>query len=249
MGSLSPITSDKTCKGLDLVIEGLNRVFDLQIPNPAWESPDPRSESDKPLGLRCRSRLNAVFFTGHSRISGILDDFEEEVRASTNQWVAKPRQDPGTLPCPSSLRGDFLRTDQYRSITGLERERRLQILFRLLNDEMYLIRGGSFPRQTIEPPRYPRNLANGPPRASNQHVISGATPSPARPKTKRRSSGDEEVFLTAPNSPSVFPRDNDGYPSSGNQVKFDDLKLDDSVLIALDTTTNHLTSHDAQRPG
>lgn len=212
MGSNYPRTpKDRTGKQLDIVIEELNWKFGLRIPNPVLSSPSSR-EREKPLDLRCFLAIRQLFFNRSVDIHRILQDFEEKMQVRISQWVSKPRQEPGTLPTTSSI----LRTDGYRSISDAERERRLQILLDLLDDEIYILRGGSFSPHALERHRRPRDLSNGPPRPSD-HARSRA---PRPTEAKRESFDEEEVFRTAPSSPILSP--DEGYQSLGTEDEFED---------------------------
>ncbi|KAL1970925.1 hypothetical protein VTN77DRAFT_2759 [Rasamsonia byssochlamydoides] len=215
MGSFYPRTpTSRTGQGLHRLIEDLNFKFDIRIPNPLVSSPSSR-ERDKPLDVRCFLAIKQLYFNKDFNIYRILEDFEERVRVSTTQWVAKPRQEPGTLPSSN----DFLRRDGYRSISEAEREKRLKILLELLDDWIYLMRGGSFSPHALDRPCRPRDLSNGPPRLCDH-----ARPRALQPETKRKSIEDEEVFHTARNSPIIPP--DEGYPSLGNQDEFEDFVFD-----------------------
>jgi hypothetical protein len=187
--------SQRTGKGLDFIIEDLNLRFDVRIPNPSVSSPSIR-EKEMSLDIRCFKALKELYFR-NVHIHRVLEAFEETVRIKTTQWLAKPRPEPGTIP----TRNDFLTRDGYRSISDDERLKRLEILLDLLDEEIYLVRGGSFSEQALERPRQPRDLTNGPPR-SGSHA---SFPVPLQTETKRKSFEDEEVFLTAPSSPILLP--------------------------------------------
>lgn len=192
-----PRTPSKSGQGLEDVIERLNYTFDLQIPNPKLQLPK-MFENSTDLRGRCYL-LRTVYFKAHTEIPRILHDYEEDIRASTFQWVAKPRQEQGTLPS----RSDFLRTDRYASIKEEERTRRLRKLFELLEDGFYLQHGGSHSRRRPEnPPRQPRDLSRGPPRLTlsfDEGILRSN-----EPDAETELMGDREEFYTAPSSPVSF---------------------------------------------
>lgn len=205
----SPGTPSKSGQGLEDVIEHLNYTFDLQIPNPRLQSPKSFGNISD-LRHRCYLLLRAVFFKAHNEIPRILHDYEEDIRASTFQWVvAKPRQEQGTIPS----RSDFLKTDRSATVTEEERTRRLRKLFDLLEDEFYLHNGGSNSRRRPEfPLRQPRDLSRGSLRATqsfNEGILRCN-----EPDGETDFVGDRDEFYTAPSSPASSFDEREYLPSA-----------------------------------
>ncbi|EED17583.1 RNA-directed RNA polymerase, putative [Talaromyces stipitatus ATCC 10500] len=229
MASTLPRTpSGKRVEVLEREIENLNYEFALGIPNPKWQSPSSRPVTERSKEEQCRVWIKELFWKNTEAFERALNGFREQVRSEIRQgkqWVHKPNQESGTVPS----REDFLKTSnthRYQS-SGEERLKRVDTLWGFLHSEMWIIRGGESPLEGSQSSPRPRNLANGPPRTSSN--CNYQEPQVARtPQAKRKASNDQEVFYTAPSSPTL-PAEGQ-YPSLGNLDEYDDPKCNEFNL-------------------
>lgn len=222
MSSIPPRTpSAKNGELLEREIENLNYEFALGIPNPKkLQSPSRRPMAERTKEEQCRGWIKFLFWRNTEAFERALNGFREQVRSQireSRQWVHKPNQDYGTVPS----REDFLRTNgNYRNqVSAEERQKRVDILWGFLHSEVWIETGGRNPFEGSQLSPRPRNLTNGPHRASaiNNHEDCSVT---TTPQVKRKSNNNQEVFYTAPSSP--FLPSEGQYPSLGNLDEYDD---------------------------
>jgi RNA dependent RNA polymerase len=236
--------SGKTVGILEQEIEDLNNEFFLGIPNPKLQSPSTRPVAQRSKEEQCRVWIKELFWKNRECFNRALAGFREQVRSEIRdrtQWVHKPNQDHGTVP----PREGFLRTNGYRySLADGERQKRLDTLWGFLHSEMWIVRGGEDPLEGSHSPRRPRNLANGPPRATD-NIDKRQPPAAETPKAKRKSSHDQEVFHTAPSSPTL-PIEGE-YPPLGNLGEYDDPTWNELNLNANTMDRANLTNLAGQK--
>lgn len=221
MTTIFPRTpSGKNVEILEREIDSLNYEFALGIPNPKWQSPSSRPMAERPKEEQCRSWMKELFWKDPEVFKRAVHDFRELVRSEVREskkWVHKPHQEYGTVPS----REDFIKTNgNYRNqVSDEERMKRVDKLRDAIYSELWIVRGGDNPLEGSQSSPRPRNLANGPHRAS----LNGNTqesPMATSPQAKRKASNNQEVFHTAPSSP-VLPFEGQ-YPSLGNLNEYDD---------------------------
>ncbi|KAH8701788.1 putative RNA-directed RNA polymerase [Talaromyces proteolyticus] len=226
--SPAPVTPQSSAgKVLEKEIESLNNDFELRIPNPKFRSPGSQSRGNRSIEEQCHIWLKELFWKDRTAFDRSLSDFREQINtnikdARDNHWVHKPNQDSSTIPS----RDNFLRTDDYRRVSDSDRQHRVEVLWNTLRSELWILRDGVDPSQDSQALCRPRNLANGPSRpsdSSNQHPTEVPTPQP-----KRKSDHDEEVFHTAPNSPTL-PTESE-YRSLGNLDEYKDPNWDEPYI-------------------
>jgi hypothetical protein len=177
-----------------------------------------------------------LFWRDFEAFERSLDSFREETRAKIKatrekNWTHKPRQDSGTIPS----RDHYLQTDDYERISADEWQHRVHVLWNILRSEVWLLNGGVNPSHSSQTLGRPRNLANGGPRASDNGGELPATTT--TPQAKRKSDLEEQVFYTAPNSPTLSPEGR--YPSSGD---LDEYNGPNRANILFDETTMEATN-------
>lgn len=235
--SLPATPQGKSGKILHQQIDSLNHEFDLGLPNPELYSPGSHSRTKRSKEEECWIYLKALFWRDYKAFERGLDSFKEEIRAEIKaaardkRWIHKPRQDSGTIPS----RDHFLQTDGYRGISVDERQHRVDVLWNTLRSEVWLLEGGVDPSHSSRTLGRPRNLANGPRRASDNGAELPATTT--TPQSKRKSDLEAQVFYTAPNSPNLPPEGK--YPSLGNLDEYngpnrDDFLFDETTMEATD---------------
>lgn len=213
--------SGKNVEVLEREIDSLNYEFALGIPNPKWQSPSSRPMAERSKEEQCRSWMKELFWKDPKAFERACQDFRELVRSQIREGkgrVHKPLQKYGTVPS----REDFIKTNvNYPNpVSDDERMNRVETLRKAIYSELWIVRGGESPLEGAQSTPRPRNLANGPHRASlneSHHESPVAT----TPQAKRKASNNQEVFYTAPSSP-VLPFEGQ-YPSLGNLDEYDNL--------------------------
>lgn len=224
MTSIFPRTpSGKNREVLERQIDSLNDEFALGIPNPKLQSPSSRPFNERSREEQCHGWIKFLFWRNTEAYERALNGFREQVRLEirdrirdSKQWVHKPNQEYGTVPS----REDSIRTNgSYRNqVSAEERLKRVDTLWRFLHSETWIESGGENPLEGSQSSPRPRNLANGPPRASLNNPPQ-EPPVATTPQAKRKASNNQEVFYTAPSSP-VLPFEGQ-YPSLGNLDEYD----------------------------
>ncbi|RAL12750.1 uncharacterized protein BO97DRAFT_477741 [Aspergillus homomorphus CBS 101889] len=173
-----PTTPARSGRELIQVIHDINKKYSLDIPNPRIESP---GSDNKSLAWRCYYAIKQLYFR-HAPLYRVLENFDEWV---SSRSITQASTHSGYAP------NAVLNSAGQRSLMGKEHEReeRLGYLFRLLDDEVYFLREGSFPAN--KPIDHP----------STEPEHKGITPR----FLKRRLSADEDEFHTAPSSPVKAP--------------------------------------------
>ncbi|KAL4868533.1 hypothetical protein BDV12DRAFT_102303 [Aspergillus spectabilis] len=180
----NPTTPLKSGQDFTRIIGNLNEQFSLDIPNPRFFSPsaNKRGGAESPL-WKSYHGLQRLYYSKDVNLNDVLNNFEE--------WVCSRNAD------------DAVRHWDGRSgravVLQREREERVSYLMNLIDDELYLLSKGSFPRGRVDE----RELS----RSESPVLV-------ARP-LKRRSSTEEsssDEYQTAPNSPeknvaAEFPED------------------------------------------
>lgn len=236
-------STNRTGKGLDVIVEHLNLNFDLKIPNPTLSSPGSRERGDRTLDWKCLSLLKRLHYNRKVDINRVIQSYDEEVRSKTTQWVYKEKQDVETLPRSS----DFLRRSSHQEITEQERTNRLKMLLRLLDDEHYLVNNGTFSPHAVDIDRQPKDLSNGAARPATTPDPCGNPKANSPTIAKRKSFGEAEVFHTAPNSPTILPEiSKQPTDAAENKDEFEDPEWDSSLLEMLTSTDDSVDL--SQRP-
>ncbi|OXV07297.1 hypothetical protein Egran_04940, partial [Elaphomyces granulatus] len=224
MAATQPCTpSGRTGKELEGIIGDLNN-FGLQIPNPTISSP--LSREKKSIEQRCFSALKQLHFNRKVDIYALIEEFKDLISPNGSQWVFKPQQEAGTLSSPDQ----FLRRNRYQNIPPAERERRLDLLLRMLDRTIQSVNmnEGLFTSSASQP-----SFTSTAPIVHDDDSSHASEPI----SLKRKSVEDAEVFQTAPSSP-VMSLDDD--------TDINDPDWDDSIFDIMNTTDD--CPGDAQKP-
>ncbi|KAL4883059.1 RNA dependent RNA polymerase-domain-containing protein [Aspergillus karnatakaensis] len=178
-----PTTPQKSGQDFTRIITQLNSQFSLNIPNPSFYSPSTTKEknAENPL-WKAYHGLQILYYSKSPvvELGNVLNGFEEWVCSRNagdvvRHWDGVGRSRYGN----GSSNGREI-------VVQREREERVAYLMKLIDDELYLLGKGSFPRGR----RRRRGLSESP-------VLV------ARPLKRRYSVEDvsSDEYLTAPNSP------------------------------------------------
>ncbi|KAL2824020.1 RNA dependent RNA polymerase-domain-containing protein [Aspergillus cavernicola] len=189
LSSFPPRTPIKSGQEFTRIIDTLNDNFSLDIPNPRYFSPGVNNAVDTPQ-WRAFHGLQRLYYSKFVELGVVLNGFEE--------WVCSRNSGGAVLLLVGRDGVPSLRSDAAAAaaagggssravIMQREREERLAYLMKLIDDELYILSKGSFPRV--------------------REVVSFGEPSPALPLKRRFSTEDEgeEEFQTAPSSPVKNP--------------------------------------------
>ncbi|PLB45957.1 putative RNA-directed RNA polymerase [Aspergillus steynii IBT 23096] len=170
----------RTGPELHKLIDSLNDEFELEIPNPQFYSPSVSVDKNS-LQWQSYHKIKRLYFARSVDLNELLNNFEEWVVASRVTTNAGHRMSnaAGAVPGPSNR--DLLMGEGYWPVSQEQRNERLKYLVNLINDELYMLGGGSFVSHCRD----------------NEPLLEEA---PCFESRKRRLSEDE-VFHTAPNSP------------------------------------------------
>ncbi|KAL5335828.1 RNA dependent RNA polymerase-domain-containing protein [Aspergillus crustosus] len=171
------------------IIANLNEQFSLDIPNPRLFSPsESKRSADNPL-WRCYRGLQRLYYDKTVDLNSVLNSFEEWV-CSRNAGDAMRHWDGVSRARVGRNRNGG--GNGRAVILHREREERMSYLMKLIDDELYLLSKGSFPRVREDEDEDERELCR-----SESPVLN------ARPLKRRFSTEDEtsDEYLTAPDSP------------------------------------------------
>ncbi|KAI9930061.1 hypothetical protein ASPWEDRAFT_102291 [Aspergillus wentii DTO 134E9] len=209
----SPRTPVKSGTELQVVIDKINEEFSLRLPNPHLYSPSKKEDRDEDrLGWRGYLGIKRLYFSRSVNLQEVLNNFEDWVLSEYRPGPS--RGDSSVLPRGMQMQlaaggggGGWL--------SEADRERRLEYLMKLIDDEIYLLNKGSFSPYTKEANMGMRGLPGG----------------LSRPLKRRLSEEDEDEFHTAPNSP-VKDGDAIAHSPALDLNNFEDPHLEPSVHMA-----------------
>ncbi|KAJ5573462.1 uncharacterized protein N7459_007889 [Penicillium hispanicum] len=167
-----PLTPQHPRDNLGGLVNSLNTQFGLDIPYPANNSPS-ALQNKTSTRWRTYKALRKLYYDRKANLHRILTNFEEWISGRTMPAVSA--RGPGRRIRQRSEEPDLLSDD--------EKEVRLKYLVRLMEDEMYMVSGGSVASKRV-----------------SENATEKAT-SLSLEKRRRLSDDDEEEFHTAPNSP------------------------------------------------
>ncbi|KKK26701.1 hypothetical protein ARAM_001451 [Aspergillus rambellii] len=184
--------ASRSGKELSRIIDSINDQFSLEIPNPRLFSPA-ENRHDTPQWRSYRG-LQRLYYNRSVEIYRVLNSFEEWVcsRNASNVGLIGSTFQKNSLPALAAGLGKRNRDGNGRAIvTQHEKKERLAYLVQLIDDELYMVDKGSFPRL--------RNSSVG---VEGEEEKEDKAELVARP-LKRRLSNDlsSDEFVTAPNSP------------------------------------------------
>ncbi|CEL04270.1 hypothetical protein ASPCAL05400 [Aspergillus calidoustus] len=146
----TPLTPMKSKSGQEFtqIITKLNDQFSLDIPNPQYYSPGANRAVLETPQWRSFNGLRRLYYSKSVNLNTVLDGFEEWVcsRGSHDTmllWARGERARPNTKSAAKAS-VSFGGIGSREVIAQREREERLAYLVKLIDDEMYLLRQGSF---------------------------------------------------------------------------------------------------------
>ncbi|KAL2866274.1 RNA dependent RNA polymerase [Aspergillus lucknowensis] len=218
MPTQHPRTPLKSGQELERIIDSLNDQFSLDIPNPRFFSPG-ASKLDTPQ-WRSYYGLQRLYYSKFVDLNQVLNGFEE--------WVCSRNASDAVLLLAKvdGTRGTAISHGAGAQvlIAQREREERLAYLMKLIDDELYLLSKGSFPKARMESLEAPSSVL-------------AATPLKRRISTGEDSSDE---FQTAPNSP--VKNSESAVPESAEDGGFDQVPKTEGVLECASTFVERLTA-------
>jgi hypothetical protein len=206
-----------------------------------------------------------VYYMGNNnRIQQLIGDLTQVAQSLTREWVYKPNQESGTLPASRHEQSESFLHSKLGVTTEKDRIRLLKKLEEMLRDEKYLIQNqqelglqassanGGHSRAEKGPigsdAGQQQNMESNSHHSSSNSEATGGQQSPRR---KRRLQGFQEVFKTAPSSPTPSPSATASLspdsPSWHRHVSppeddYDDPEIDTTLLTLADSFHGDQTS-------
>ncbi|PYH48858.1 RNA dependent RNA polymerase [Aspergillus saccharolyticus JOP 1030-1] len=179
-----PHTPSRSGQELIQIIDNINEKYSLDIPNPRNYSP---GGDNKTPAWRCYNGLKILYFlTVQAPLNRVLDSLEDWVLGQSEIPADKHISYQAAGHRSSVTRGSGL-GGQRMPLGANERKERLHYLLRLIDDEVWFLKKGSFQTNKLV------------------ESISDEPKDPTLKSLKRSISGDEDEFHTAPNSPAKDP--------------------------------------------